>query len=98
MLRRLGYVIEHEQPGQDWLVIAGERRERIRLRADYLVRRGKQRFVAEVKTGNLVASIRHAPTRRQLLEYQLAYGTNGVLLVDVLADEVLVVCFPSVEV
>lgn len=97
MLLRLGYVIEAEQPAQDWPVVAGQRCEQITLRADYLVRRGKRRYVAEVKTGDLVASIRHAPTRRQLLEYQLAYRTHGVLLVDVLANEIISVCFPRLE-
>lgn len=53
------------------------------LRADYLVERRSRRYVAEVKTGSVVTSLDHAPTRRQLLEYQIAYRTEGVLLVNV---------------
>ncbi len=88
LLEARGYVIEAEQPTQAWPVLTDERRYDITLRADYLVRYAGQRFVAEVKTGDLVASIRHGPTRRQLLEYQIAYGVAGVVLVDVRARSV----------
>ena len=88
LLEARGYAIEAEQPTQPWPVLADERRYTITLRADYLVRYAGQRFVAEVKTGDLVASIRHGPTRRQLLEYQLAYAVAGVVLVDVRAGSV----------
>lgn len=53
------------------------------LRADYVVERQGARYVAEVKTGRLAPQLSHGPTRRQLLEYQLAYEVDGVLLVDV---------------
>jgi len=95
LLGELGYAIEAEQPAQPWLVVAGERTFEIVLRADYLVSRRGERYVAEVKTGDLVASLRHGPTRRQLLEYQLAYRARGVLLVDVLRASVLEIQFPA---
>jgi len=95
LLRGLGYAIEAEQPAQAWLLeVEGERFE-IVLRADYLVSKRGERYVAEVKTGDLVASLRHGPTRRQLLEYQLAYRAAGVLLVDVLGASVVSVRFPG---
>ncbi len=95
LLSDLGYAIEAEQPAQPWLVVTGSSSFEIVLRADYLVSWRGQRYVAEVKTGDLVASLRHGPTRRQLLEYQLAYRAHGVLLVDVLAATVLRVQFPA---
>jgi len=95
LLRELGYAIEAEQPEQPWPVVAGGEVFEVVLRADYLVRKGGERYVAEVKTGDLVASLRHGPTRRQLLEYQLAYRASGVLLVDVLSACVLSVEFPA---
>jgi hypothetical protein len=95
LLCRLGYAIEVEQPAQPWPVVAGEYSFEVVLRADYLVSWRGQRYVAEVKTGDLVASLRHGPTRRQLLEYQLAYRAQGVLLVDVLGASVLRVQFPA---
>lgn len=95
LLCELGYVIEAEQPAQPWPVVAGGRAFEIVLRADYLVSSAGEWYVAEVKTGDLVASLRHGPTRRQLLEYQLAYRAQGVLLVDVLGASVLRVEFPA---
>ncbi len=97
MLRDLGFVIEEAQPLALWPVFVGERCCEVSLRADYLVRRGSERFVAEVKTGGLVASVSHGPTRRQLLEYRCAYSVDGVVLVDVLAGAVLSVRFPGLE-
>lgn len=97
LLGQLGYAIEAEQPEQPWPVVAGGEVFEIVLRADYLVSKRGERYVAEVKTGDLVASLRHGPTRRQLLEYQLAYRASGVLLVDVLGACVLSVQFPAMH-
>lgn len=63
------------------------------LRADYIVSRWGRRYVAEVKTGAEAPSLGHAPTRRQLLEYSVAFDVHGVLLVDVEADAVHRVVF-----
>ena len=52
------------------------------LRCDYLVERDGQRWVGEVKTGAEAPSLANPATRRQLLEYQVAYGAVGVVLVD----------------
>lgn len=54
------------------------------VRADYLVEDlAGARYVVEVKTGPVATDPLHAPTRRQLLEYQLGYtDALGVLLVD----------------
>lgn len=97
LLEKQGYVIEAEQAAAPWPVSVGGELCSITLRADYLVRRGRERFVAEVKTGALVASIRHGPTRRQLLEYQLAYAVHGVVLVDVLSGALMSVRFPALS-
>lgn len=51
------------------------------IRADFLVRRQGRTYVAEVKTGKIVPNLSHGPTRRQLLEYTLAYNAVGTLLV-----------------
>ena len=96
LLRELGYAIESEQPAQPWLLEVEGQHFEVVLHADYLVTKRGERYVAEVKTGDVVASLRHGPTRRQLLEYQLAYGVSGVLLVDVLGASVVSVRFPGV--
>ncbi|HET9625604.1 MAG TPA: hypothetical protein VFP84_29760, partial [Kofleriaceae bacterium] len=40
-----------------------------------------ERLVAEVKTGEVAPRLATAATRRQLLEYLVAFGVDGVLLV-----------------
>lgn len=66
----------------------------VALRADYLVTRQGKQYVAEVKTGERAPSLGHPPTRRQLLEYSVAFEVDGVLLVDVEAGLVQQVEFP----
>ncbi len=94
LLEALGFRIEARQARLAWHpVVDGERCE-IEGRADLLVSKGGRRFVAEVKTGALAPDVRHAPTRRQLLEYQHAYRADGVLLVAPEAGTVREVGFP----
>lgn len=67
------------------------------LRADYVVRdpKTRARYVAEVKTGALAPRIDTAATRRQLLEYEVAFDVDGVLLVDAEARAIHSVAFSS---
>ena len=51
------------------------------MRADYLVEQDGERLVAEVKTGAEAPELSTAATRRQLLEYRVAFAVEGVLLV-----------------
>ena len=64
------------------------------LRADYLVGHGALVFVAEVKTGLKAPRVETPGTRRQLLEYRIAFDVDGVLLVDVDAGRIQAVTFP----
>jgi hypothetical protein len=64
------------------------------LKADLLVSRGGRRYVVEVKTGRAVRPTKRE-TRRQLLEYALAYDVDGVLLLDADADQLRQVEFPQ---
>jgi hypothetical protein len=66
------------------------------LRADYVVERHGLRFVAEAKTGALATQIQTPATRRQLLEYRVAYDVDGVLLIDADKQRVHEVRFPFV--
>lgn len=95
LLRQRGYVILETQVRQLWPVLHGGRQVDVTLRADALVRKGKRRYVAEVKSSSLVADLKHGPTRRQLLEYAIAYDTDGVLLIDMHAQHVEEVTFPG---
>jgi hypothetical protein len=53
------------------------------LRADLLVQDmvTHEVLIAEVKTGDFAPALTTAATRRQLLEYQLAFAVNAILLV-----------------
>ena len=100
VLRSHGYQILGEQVDHSWQVGVGDDTLMVSLRADYLVRRGRRRFVAEVKTGALAPSVETAATRRQLLEYRLAYPVDGILLVDMEAitvEEITFECDRAVE-
>jgi hypothetical protein len=97
LLEREGYSVVDRQVTCPWPVVVDRCVVEVALRADYLVERGSESFVAEVKNGSYVARIRHGPTRRQLLEYQLAYGVDAVLLVDVERERIERVHFPALN-
>jgi hypothetical protein len=81
LLRRAGFRVVAVQPRTQWqLLLDGERHD-TELRADYLVEARGELLVAEVKTGDEAPRLSNAATRRQLLEYLVAFGADGVLLV-----------------
>jgi hypothetical protein len=81
LLRRAGFRIVARQARTRWApVVDGEPFE-TELRADYLVEAFGELLVAEVKTGDEAPSLATAATRRQLLEYCVAFDVDGVLLV-----------------
>jgi hypothetical protein len=94
LLERAGYAIEALQPASSWTIECDGDRCEIELRADLLVSRAGRRFVAEVKTGDYAPQLSTAGTRRQLLEYSIAYAVDGVLLVDPEAKRIRAVRFP----
>lgn len=82
LLERSGYRIVARQARIWWAPLLDGEPHETELRADYLVEaRGGELFVAEVKTGDLAPQLATAATRRQLLEYHVAFGVSGVLLV-----------------
>ncbi len=93
LLIRSGYRILSRQAEHTWNIYVDGRATPINLRADLLVSRGSKTYVAEVKTGRVAPLIRTAPTRRQLIEYRLAYDVDGVLLVDMERDAIRYVDF-----
>jgi hypothetical protein len=95
LLRALGYaVVARQAPVSYEVAVDGEPFE-IALRADFLLERDGRRYVAEVKTGRLAPRLETSATRRQLLEYRVAFDVDGVLLVDVDAGRVHSLEFPS---
>ena len=88
MLERHGFRICDTQVHLPWSIRRGDRTVDVDLRADALVERDGRRLVAEVKTGAEAPDLAHAATRRQLLEYRIAYDVDGILLVDVEAGQI----------
>jgi len=88
-----GYRVLEEQAFRRWTIrVDGEPLD-VELRADFVVMRGDRRFVADAKTG-AVATVRDRATRRQLLEYRVAFDVDGVLLVDADRGVVRELVFP----
>ncbi|MEE8524810.1 MAG: hypothetical protein V3T72_12820 [Thermoanaerobaculia bacterium] len=95
LLESLGFTILDRQLSQQWtLEVDGEPRE-VLSRADLLVERGRRLFVADVKSGDLAPDPSRPATRRQLLEYLLAFDVDGALVVDMRRRQVRSVAFPG---
>ncbi len=93
LLRKLGYTLLARQAPAGYAVLLDGEAKAVPLSADFLVEHKGRKLVAEVKTGKAV-SLDHADTRRQLLEYQLAFGADALLLIDMEAKRVHTVRFP----
>lgn len=83
-------ILDRQVAGALTLWVDGEPTE-FALRADFLVARDGHRFVAEVKTGERAPRLAYGPTRRQLLEYVIAYDVAGAVLVDADAGELTLI-------
>jgi hypothetical protein len=94
LLEKLGFEVVARQVGIEWAIACDGEEHPVELRADLVVERDGRRYVAEVKTGLSAPLLTNAATRRQLLEYCVAYEVDSVLLVDVEADRVREVTFP----
>jgi hypothetical protein len=81
LLRRAGFRIVAVQARTWWTPLVDGEPHEIELRADYLVEGHGELLVAEVKTGDAAPKLSTAATRRQLLEYHVAFAVDGVLLV-----------------
>jgi len=94
LLTALGYAVVGRQVTARYALDVDGDAHDVDLRADYVVERGDRRYVAEVKTGRLAPRLDTPATRRQLLEYRVAFDVSGVLLVDAESDAVRAVTFP----
>ncbi len=89
LLQRAGYrVLDTQVPGRMRLRVDGRERDFV-VRADALVQRRRRRYVAEFKAGWVSSRVEYRQTRRQLIEYALAYDVDGVLLVDAVRDRIV---------
>lgn len=99
LLAEQGFVVVDRQVTHTWqMIVDGEVRD-VRCRADLVVRprRDKRaRYVAEVKTGDRATEPTCPATRRQLLEYSMAFDVDGVLLLDMARRRIHTIEFPGV--
>jgi Holliday junction resolvase len=93
-LEALGYAVVGSQVSGGYTLSVDGESTAINVRADFIVERAGVRYVAEVKTGQAAPRIQNQATRRQLLEYRMAFAVDGVLLIDAETRRVHVVCFP----
>jgi hypothetical protein len=93
LLKKLGYTLLARQAPASYGVLVDGEPQAVQLSADFLVELNGKKLVAEVKTGKAV-KLEVAETRRQMLEYQLAFGVDALLLVDMEAKTVKTVRFP----
>jgi Holliday junction resolvase-like predicted endonuclease len=97
LLERHGYTILDRQVRGSWPLIVGGEAVEAGVRADLLVRRRGRVYIAEVKSGALGARADAPDTRRQLLEYRLAFDCDGVLLVNMIERVIVELEFPLLE-
>lgn len=88
LLAARGYRVVGAQVPSSYSLLVDGRSVKVSLRADYIVTCNGRSFVAEVKSGKAAPQLTTAATRRQLLEYSLAFDVDGMLLVDGEAGEI----------
>jgi Holliday junction resolvase-like predicted endonuclease len=81
-LKRNGFQITEKQQSRPLIIQTGKIRHRYLIRTDFLVRKGGRKYIVEVKSGQKNSHITNRDTRRQLLEYFLAYQSYGIILFD----------------
>jgi len=95
LLLEHGFAISKRQVSMTWPIRCNGEAHNVQLRADLIVEHSGIYFVAEVKTGSSAPLLTNTATRRQLLEYWMAYDVDGVLLVDVESWRILEIEFPT---
>lgn len=79
-LKRNGFRIIDKQQSRPLIIKSGKTKHRYLIRTDFLVKKGGHKYVVEVKSGHKNSKITNRETRRQLLEYFLAYQAYGIIL------------------
>ena len=82
LLARRGYQILARQPKRNIITAIDGQEHYGYLAADYLVRRGKERFVVVVKLGEGPADPNEPVFRRRLIEYDHVFSVDAILILD----------------
>lgn len=97
LLKGAGFRTIQEQVTGGYQMLVDGAGTSVHLRADFLVERYRKRYIAEVKSGFESSKVTTRATRRQLLEYCLAFDVQGILLVDMHRSQILEISFPSMK-
>lgn len=81
-LQRNGFQVLERQQSRPLIIQAGKISHHYSIRTDFLVKKGGKKYIVEVKSGQKNSHITDKDTRRQLLEYFLAYQSYGIILFD----------------
>lgn len=92
-LKKRGYAVIHKQhPGKS-IYYVDDLKHSADVYADYIVEKSGKEFVVEVKSGKEAVSPSYTATRRQLLEYNHAFKTDGILLLNMEKKELFEIRF-----
>lgn len=97
LLTAAGWEVLEVQPSCRWTLLVDGVETEVESRADFLVRREGRLWIADAKSGRRAVAATSPATRRQLLEYLLAFEVDGVLLVDCERRAVIRVGFPMLR-
>lgn len=82
LLKKHGFEILDKQLRGDVITYVDGKAHFGYVQADFLVRKKRKSYVAEVKSGEIPPDPTEPSTRRQLLEYDYVFKPDGLLLVD----------------
>jgi len=88
LLERHGFRITDIQKTKTYTLFVDNKPHEAMVRADMIAKKNNKTYVVEVKSGKKAPSPRSIATRRQLLEYYLAYRPDGLLLVDMEKEKI----------
>ena len=82
LLKKHGFQILERQQTRPLIIKIGRRIHHYLIRIDFLVKKGNKKYIVEVKNGHKNSYITNRDTRRQLLEYFLAYQSCDIILLN----------------
>ena len=81
-LESKGFRIEEEQASAEGYFYVDNEELSFEVRIDILAKKGRKKYLIEVKTGSKAVSPTHPQTRRQLREYADIFPDREILLLD----------------
>lgn len=94
LLYRHGYQVLDIQKDAFYTLYVDNKPFKACVKADVIVKKANKTYVAEVKSGKKAPSPTLPATRRQLLEYFMAYKPDGLLLVDMEKEKIRKIEYP----